>query len=62
MYILHNNNLYKHYTTILLMKKKATSIKIDPELWKKFKLHCIENEVEMSELLEQLIKDKIKSD
>jgi len=44
------------------MERKVTSIKIDPELWKKFKLYCIENELEMSEELEKMIKDKLQSD
>jgi len=44
------------------MERKGTSIKIDPELWKKFKVYCIENDLEMSEELEKMIKDKIKSD
>jgi len=44
------------------MERKVTSIKVDPELWKKFKVYCIENELEMSEELEKMIKDKFKSD
>jgi hypothetical protein len=43
------------------MERKVTSIKVNPELWKKFKLYCIENELEMSEELEKMIQDKIQS-
>ena len=38
------------------MTRKTTSIKIEPELWKKLKIKCIEKNIEISEYLEQLIK------
>jgi hypothetical protein len=42
------------------MKKETTSIKIDPKLWKKVKIHCITQETQISEFLEGLIKKKLK--
>lgn len=41
------------------MLRKTTSIKIDPELWKKVKKHCIDEEIEVSEYLENLIKQDL---
>ncbi|MDE1828153.1 MAG: hypothetical protein KGH65_03275 [Candidatus Micrarchaeota archaeon] len=38
------------------MERKTTSIKIDPELWKRVKKFCIDEEVDVSEYLEKLIK------
>lgn len=38
------------------MQRKTTSIKIDPELWKKLKKHCIDKEMDISDYLEILIK------
>ena len=42
------------------MVKKTTSIKIDSDVWKKVKLHCIEREVDISNYLEALIKKDLK--
>jgi len=36
--------------------RKTTSIKIDSELWKTVKKHCIDKEIDISEYLETLIK------
>jgi len=40
--------------------KKTTSIKIDPELWKKVKKQCIDQEIDVSEYIEKLIKKDLK--
>jgi hypothetical protein len=42
------------------MEKKTTSIKIDPELWKKVRKHCIDEEVDISAYLEELIKKDLQ--
>lgn len=42
------------------MPKKTTSIKIEPEIWKKVKLHCVEKEIEISDYIESLIKKDLK--
>jgi hypothetical protein len=42
------------------MRRKTTSLKIDEELWKKVKIHCIQNDIEISRFLENLIKNKLK--
>lgn len=41
------------------MLRKTTSIKIDPELWKKVKKHCIDEEIDVSEYLENLIRQDL---
>lgn len=41
------------------MERKTTSIKIDPELWKRVRKHCIDAEVEVSEYVEGLIKQNL---
>jgi len=38
------------------MQRKTTSIKIDPELWKKVKVHCAKEDIDISKYLESLIK------
>ncbi len=40
-------------------ERKTTSIKVDPELWKKAKKHCIDKDIDMSELIEQLLKKEL---
>lgn len=42
------------------MERITTSIKINPELWKEVKKHCIDEDIEISEYLEQLIKKDLK--
>ncbi len=41
------------------MARKTTSLKIDEELWKKVKVHCIMEGIEISEFVEDLIKGKL---
>jgi hypothetical protein len=40
--------------------KKSTSIKIDSKIWKEAKLYCIQNEIELGEFIEKLIKEKLE--
>lgn len=40
--------------------RKTTSIKIDGELWKEARKHCIDKEIEISEYIEGLIKKDLK--
>ncbi len=40
--------------------RKTTSIKMDSELWKLVKKHCIDKEIDISEYLESLIKKDLK--
>ena len=42
------------------MKKKTTSLKINPIVWKRVKLYCIEKEIEISDWLEKLIEKELK--
>lgn len=41
------------------MKRETTSIKIDPELWKKAKKYCIDKDITVSELIEGLVKKEL---
>ena len=39
--------------------KRTTSIKIDPELWKKAKIYSIEKGIDLSKLIEDLLKKEL---
>ncbi len=41
------------------MKRNTTSIKIDPELWKIAKKYCIDKDITISDLIENLLKKEI---
>ncbi len=41
------------------MKRETTSIKIDPELWKKAKKYCIDKDMTISDLIENLLKKEL---
>ena len=41
------------------MERKTTSIKMDPELWKRVKKHCIDKEIDISEFIEDLLKKNL---
>ncbi len=41
-------------------KRDTTSIKINPYIWKQVKKHCIDEDLEISEYLERLIKKDLK--
>ena len=38
------------------MQRKTTSLKIDPELWKQAKKKAIDEDLDLSEYIEKLIK------
>lgn len=42
------------------MAQKTTSIKIDVDLWKDVKLHCVKNDMDISDYLEKLIRKDLK--
>jgi len=42
------------------MEKKTTSIKMDPELWKEFKKHAIDQDKDLSDILEEMIKRELR--
>lgn len=44
-----------------MAKKTATSIKIDPEVWKEAKIEAIRRDMQVSELVEEAIRKWIKS-
>ena len=41
-------------------ERKTTSIKIKPSIWVDFKIYCIRERIEISEMLEELIEGVIK--
>jgi len=43
------------------IKRKSTSIKVDPELWKDVKIEAIKQGIELSELVESALKNKIEA-
>ena len=44
------------------MKRMITSIKINPEVWKKAKLFCVQHEVNLADFIEELIEKALKSE
>jgi len=42
------------------MARKTTSLKIDEEIWKEVKIHCIKEDKEISDYIEKLIKEDLK--
>lgn len=44
------------------MERKTTSIKVDPQLWKEFKKHAIDQDKDISEILEQMIRERVKTE
>lgn len=42
------------------MERQTTSIKVNPELWKETKKYCIDKDINISDLIEDLLKKKIK--
>ena len=45
---------------IMTEKKETISLKIDPQLWKDAKKHCIDKSIKYSEYVEGLIKKDLK--
>ncbi len=41
-------------------KREATSIKVDPELWKEAKIQAIREDIEVSEFTERAIKRELE--
>lgn len=42
------------------MARKTTSIKIEENIWKEVKIHCITKAIDISDYLESLIKKDLK--
>lgn len=40
--------------------KETTSLKINPYLWKQVKKYCIDEDIQISEYIEKLIKTNLK--
>jgi len=49
-----------YHTTIISMPRTTTSIKVDEDLWAKFKAKCAIKKVDMSDFLEELIDEALK--
>lgn len=41
-------------------ERKTTSIKVSPELWEEVKIHCIRQKIDISDWLENIIKENLK--
>jgi len=41
-------------------KREATSIKMDPELWKEAKIEAIRRDMDLSELVEHALRKELK--
>lgn len=44
------------------VQRVTTSIKVDPDVWKKAKIEAINQDMELSELVEQAIESWIKTE
>ena len=42
------------------MERETISLKIDPEIWKEAKHHCLDDDITYSEYVEELIKKDLK--
>jgi len=42
------------------MTKVITSVRVDDELWKKAKIHAIEKDETLTDMLERLLKEELK--
>jgi predicted transcriptional regulator len=42
------------------MAKIVTSIRVDDQLWKRAKIHAIENDETMTEMIERLLKEELE--
>jgi hypothetical protein len=43
-----------------MAERKTTSIKVDPHLWKEFKKKAIDEDKDLSDILEEMIREKVK--
>jgi predicted HicB family RNase H-like nuclease len=41
-------------------KKEYTSIRIDPELWRDFKIEALRQDVQVSDLMERVIRKELE--
>jgi predicted HicB family RNase H-like nuclease len=41
-------------------RKEATSIKVDPDLWKEAKIEAIKRDMELGELVEHALRQELK--
>jgi post-segregation antitoxin (ccd killing protein) len=44
------------------VKREATSIKIDPELWKQAKIEAINRDIDLSDLVEDALRKELNKD
>jgi hypothetical protein len=42
------------------MNRATKSLKFDAGLWKEMKLHCVKNDIEISDFVEKLVREKLK--
>ncbi len=51
--------LIYYHKLVIFMMRKTTSIKVNPEFWKKVKKHCIDIDKDISDYLEDLVKQDL---
>ena len=54
------DNIYILLIIHISMERETISLKLDPELWKKAKHHCLDKEISYSEYVESLIKKDLE--
>jgi hypothetical protein len=47
--------------TVIEQKRAATSLYVDPELWKEVKIEAIRREITVTELFEQALRKELKT-
>mgnify|MGYP001043443958 CR=1 FL=1 len=43
-----------------MTERKTTSVKIDPRLWKELKKYAIDQDKDLSDILEEMIRERVK--
>ena len=43
-----------------MVERKTTSVKVDPQLWKQLKKQAIDEDKDLSDIVEEMIKERIK--
>ena len=39
---------------------KVVSVRVDPELWREFRVYCVQNRLKTGEVIDELIRQKLK--
>lgn len=58
--IIYHSNAYLAMKETPQRKREATSIKVDPQLWKEAKIEAINRDMDLSELVEEALEKELK--